>query len=301
MTINKSELLRDLRALTQAGMKDCKDALEETQWDLQAAVDVVKAKGLSNTSRNAGKVAAEGRLVIAVNENGATMVEVNCQTDFVANAIDFQNFANNVGATFANLDLFTYDGALPSELEAARKEVMAVTKENVVVRRWFRVEASPGGAVVSYLHGNAKLGVLVSFETSNATAPEFIKLADEVAMQIAAMNPVSVSRTEVPQEEVDRQKAIFETQLIELNKPQAAWAKIMDGKFNKWYQDVCLLDQESVIYPKTTVKSQLDTLSKQLGTEVKVLSFVRAAVGDGIEKKTDDLAQAVAEAISASS
>lgn len=303
---SNQELIKELRAVTQAGMKDCKDALVESNWDLDQAIDIVKAKGLANTSRNAGKLASEGLLTIVedFDTRSATMVEVNCQTDFVANSPDFKSFVYNAGVVFSGTDLFSYNGDLESlGLEQARKELMATTKENVVVRRWFRTEAAPNGVVAVYLHSNAKIGVMLSLEASTpeiANSKELLELGQELAMQVAAMNPIAVAREALPQEELDRQKGIFETQLAELKKPQAAWAKIMDGKFNKWYTDVCLMDQESVVYPKTSVKQVADAVAKKLGGEIKVLSFVRAAVGEGIEKQQDDLASAVAEAIEGS-
>lgn len=315
--INKTELIKELRALTQAGMKDCKDSLEEVGWNLQKAVDAVKAKGLSNTTRNATKTAAEGVVQVVPyfksDSNSITMVEINCQTDFVANSPDFKKFADHVGLMFSAVDLFSFNGNLGqlqyktdngtlTDLEMNRKELMATTKENIVVRRWWRVEAAPvTGLVCSYLHSNSKIGVIVSLETSpgllDSNSAELLEFGEELAMQIAAMSPLAVTREQLPQEEVDRQKGIFETQLTELNKPQAAWPKIMEGKFNKWYTDVCLLDQESVVMPKTSVKDLIAAKGKQLGGEIKVLNFVRAAVGEGIETVKADLAADVASMI----
>lgn len=307
--INKTDLIKELRAATQAGMKDCKDALEENAWDLNKAVDAVKAKGLALTARNATKVAAEGKLVITAGSNGVTMVEVNCQTDFVANGEHFNSFLNTAGLCLSAVDLFTFNGdmsTVPADanktLEQARQELMATSKENIVVRRWWRVETAPAvGLVCSYLHSNAKIGVVVSLETSpgllDKQHQELLIFGEELAMQIAAMNPLAVSRENLNEDEVARQKVIFETQLTELNKPQAAWAKILDGKFNKWYTDVCLLDQESVVMSKTSVKDLIAAKGKQLGGEIKVLSFVRAAVGEGVEVQKVDLAADVASMI----
>lgn len=312
--INKMDLVKELRALTQAGMSDCKAALEECEYDLQKAIDAVKAKGLNNTTRNAGKVAAEGVVDIAKSLNGdATMVEINCQTDFVAKSPAFLEFATTATALFSmtpfevlakpfSLTELVLDG---KSLEDSRKEVMASTKENVLVRRWVRFEAGdPSIRVFSYLHGNARLGVLLKLQATHmagepdtgvAETPEFKQLGEELAMQIAAMSPLAVSRDQLAPEEIERQRGIFETQLTEAKKPQAAWPKIMEGKFNKWYTDVCLLDQESVITAKTSVAQVIANLEKRLATHIKVVEFQRLAVGEGVEVKKENYGDEIAK------
>ncbi len=309
-----SELLKELRALTSAGMKDCRDALEANGWDLDKAVDAVKVKGLQNTTSREGRVASEGVVtVVHFGEPGssAVMVEVNCQTDFVARNPDFIGFAEQVGDALAtmlqshelqlgqpfNVDEIVIDRGLT--VGDLRKSVIADTRENVQIRRWWAEQVADDNRVVwSYTHANNKLAVLVSFESPSVTVQEFKDFADGVAMQIAAMNPSAVSRTQLSSDEIDRQKAIFETQLTEANKPQAAWPKILDGKFNKWYSDVCLMDQESVLVPKKTVGQLADELSVTLTTlpgKVKVLNFVRCQVGEGVEKTVEDFASEVAK------
>lgn len=308
-----SELLKELRALTSAGMKDCRDALEANGWDLDKAVDAVKVKGLQNTTSREGRVASEGVVkVVHYGDPGssAVMVEVNCQTDFVARSPNFIGFAEQVGDALATMlqsqelqigevlkvDDIVVDG--DKTVGDLRKGVIADTRENVQVRRWWAEEVTDNRVVWSYTHANNKLAVLVSFESPSVTVQEFKDFADGVAMQIAAMNPSAVSRTQLSSDEIDRQKAIFETQLTEANKPQAAWPKILDGKFNKWYSDVCLLDQESVLVPKKTVGQLAKELSITLtGVEgnVKVLNFVRCQVGEGVEKPVEDFASEVAK------
>ncbi len=302
-----AEQIKELRGLTQAGMAACKDALVEADGDMNKAVDIVKAKGLANVTARSGRVSSEGRVVSFETGNKITLVEVNCQTDFVANADQFGKFATDVAITLGSMDLFNFDGDLSkvkplnTSLEDARKEVSAATGENVVVRRWAVEEvSSENAALASYVHSNNKIGVAVSFEASDLNAflnPVVLEMMSNVAMQIAAMNPVSVSRDRVAQEELDRQRAIFETQLRDANKPEAAWSKIIEGKFNKWFTEVCLLDQESVMVAKKSVGTVISELAKELGCELKVLNFVRLQVGEGIEKKTENLAEAVAAAI----
>lgn len=296
--MSNTELIKELRALTSAGMKDCKDALEESNWDLQKAVDIVKAKGLNVVSGRAGKVASEGTVTVWHFAGGVAMAEVNCQTDFVANSPDFKGFAQNVTREVAeatmNGEPFTTD-----MVEQERQAVVSTTKENVVVRRWWVEQPlSPLTATYSYVHSNGKIGVLLTLMAPSADAAKdsaFRELGDDLAMQIAAMSPLAVDAERIPQEEKDRQKAIFEMQLKEENKPEKMWDKIMEGKFRKWNTEVCLLEQESVVVPKTTVKQVIKNVGTKLGGEVKVINFVRCQVGEGIEKKQDNLAEEVAK------
>lgn len=297
--MNNSELIRELRALTSAGMKDCRDALEESAWDLQKAVDIVKIKGLNIADGRTGRVASEGKVGILYVAPAmvACMAEVNCQTDFVANSDDFKQFA---AITLTKLGeegkAFSAD-----MVEDARKELVSKTKENVVVRRWQTIrpsDFSPLTRIFGYQHSNAKIGVLIVMQASNeavANSPELKALGEDLAMQICAMNPLAVSPESVSQEEKDRQKVIFETQLKEENKPEKMWSKILEGKFRKWNSEVCLLEQESVVIPKTTVKQVVKNVGTKLGGEIQVVSFVRYQAGEGIEKKQDNLAEEVAK------
>jgi len=315
--INKTELIKELRALTQAGMSNCKSALEESDWDLQKAVDLVKAKGLQNTTRQESKIAAEG--VVRIRHEGwfAVMAEVNCNTDFVAKSPAFSAFVDDVleGVVqfmnvpqYPDFDLEKVE-VRGKSLEQARKELIASTGENIVVRRWWVEQIASGTShIATYTHSNSKVGVMVSFGTQipaidpvnnvpslkvPGSIPEFVEFADNVAMQIAAMAPVAVSKDTLLNEVVNRQQAIFETQLKEMKKPEAAWPKILEGKFNKWYSDVCLLNQESVVVQKKTIQDLLDDLQKQVGGAIKIFSFHRCSVGEGIETVKENLAEEV--------
>lgn len=296
--MSNTELIRELRALTSAGMKDCKEALEEAGWDLQKAVDIVKVKGLNIADGRTGRVASEGLVDIAVGPNLAVMVEVNCQTDFVANSKEFKQFVHNTKHKLYDRAV-AFSSFTVGDVEEERKAVVSTTKENVVVRRWWVEEAGvPMVKVFAYQHSNNKIGVLVTMQAPSeeaANSPEFKALGEDLAMQICAMNPLAVAADRIPQDEKDRQKAIFETQLKEENKPEKMWEKIIEGKFRKWNTEVCLLEQESVVVPKTTVKQVVKNVGAKLGGEITVVNFVRCQVGEGIEKKQDNLAEEVAK------
>ena len=294
--MSNTELIKELRALTQAGMKDCREALEEANWDLQKAVDIVKIKGLNIADGRSGRAASDGRLDIATSPTLAVMVEVNCQTDFVANSKEFAKFVHDTkhkvyDAVSSNVDFDV------NTVEDERKTVVSITKENIVVRRWFAEQSlSPEVRVFAYEHPNHKLGVLLSLQAPTAetiNAPEFIALGEELSMQVAAMNPMAVSVERLTSEDLDRQKAIFETQLKEEGKPQAMWSKILEGKMRKWNAEVVLLEQESVVVPKITVGQVIKGVGAKLGGEITVVNFVRCQVGDGIEKKQDNFAEEV--------
>lgn len=293
-------MIQELRALTQAGMSDCKSAIEHCEGDLQKAVDYLKVKGLNIADGRSGRAASEGVIAIDSEDNIAAMIEVNCQTDFVAKMPAFSKFAATAAygllwATKAN-ETFAHNGWA---LETVRKELVSTTKENVVLRRWWVEQAfSPSAKVFWYLHPNAKIGVLLTLMAPNETlinSEVFRELGDNLTMQVAAMNPLAVSMNRLNQDDTDRQKLIFETQLQQLNKPQTAWAKILEGKFRKWHTEVCLLEQESVWMPKKSVSQMVENVSKTLGGEVQIVNFIRCQVGEGIETKKDDLAEEVAK------
>lgn len=297
--MSNTDLIKELRALTQAGMKDCKESLEEAGWDLQRAVDIVKTKGLNIVSGREGKVASEGAVMISNVGNTYAMVEVNCQTDFVANSPDFRNFATHTANVLAQR-FHSNEPFATDDVEPMRKDLVSTTKENIVVRRWWAEQPNSLEArTYTYVHSNNKIGVLLTLQ---ASIPEYqmdeaivTELGNDLAMQIAAMSPLAISVDRLDPDVVTRQKAIFEAQLTELNKPQAAWAKILEGKFNKWYTEVCLLNQESVVLSKTSIQQVIKNVGTKLGGEIQLVNFIRCQVGEGIEKQQSNLADEVAK------
>lgn len=305
-------MIKELRERTLAGMSDCKNALTEAEGDLEKAVEIILKKGIVKAAARAGKVAAEGEVRTLVEGTRGTIVEVNCQTDFVARGDDFKKFVGDVLsvasklAPGADLGAQKYPGSSKT-IEEIKSERVAASGENHVIRRWDALEAKePGGIVHSYIHMGGKLGVLLLAYAPSADKtkdPEFLKFVDDTAMQIAAMNPIVVQRGDLSEKDVAKQREIYQAQMTEekaagtLKAPEAAWPKIIDGKINKWLTEVTLLGQESVVTPGSTVDKLRQDLGKQLGGEVRLVKFLRYAVGEGIEKKTDDLAAEVAKMV----
>lgn len=298
-----AQMVKELRERTQAGMADCKSALVEAEGDMEKAVEVILKKGLAKTAKRAGAIAAEGEVCSLVSGDGHTgvLVEVNIQTDFAARNDKFRAFAENVtkvalGAKEdASLDELDYPGAGKSVAQV-RDELIAQIGEKIAVRRWAKI-ASTGGFVAEYVHLGGKIGVLVEMGASDALAKkdEVKKLADDIAMHIAAMNPLFLMRSQIPAAAIEKQKEIFEGQLREEGKPEQAWPKIIEGKLNKWCAEACLLEQESIVEPGIRIDALCEKVGKELGGTVEVRRFVRFERGEGIEKAADDFASEVAK------
>jgi elongation factor Ts len=303
-----ASMVKELRERTQAGMSDCKNALVEAGGDMEKAVEVILKKGIVKAASRAGRVAAEGEVATWIAPDGkrGVIVEVNCQTDFVARGDDFKGFVKDVLAVASKapsgteLGAQTYPGTSKT-VDQVRQEMVAKTGENTVVRRWGALEAKePNGIVHAYVHAGGKLAVLVHAEAKDRKNAEFVSFVDNVAMQVAAMNPWVVGREQITASQVDKQKEIFEAQLKEEAKkpPEAAWPKIIEGKVTKWFSEVTLLGQDNVWDPPAgTIDKIRQELGKKLGGEVKIHSFARFSLGEGIEKKTEDLAAEVAKTI----
>jgi elongation factor Ts len=302
------EAVKTLRERTQAGMNDCKNALTEADGDMDKAIEIIQKKGLAKAGVRAERVATEGevRTWVSADKKRGVILEVNCQTDFVARGDDFKAFVTGVcevaqkAVPGSDLNTAQFPGKSDT-VDLVRQGFVGKTGENTVIRRWQRIEAkSPNAYVHAYVHMGGKLAVLIEAEAPSADAlknPEFTSFVDNCAMQIAAMSPIVVSKGELTQTQIDKQKEIFQAQLKEEGKPEAAWPKIIEGKIAKWYTEVTLLGQDNVwAGPEAgTVEKIRGELGKKLGGEVKLLHFTRFGLGEGIEKKTDDLAAEVAK------
>jgi len=296
------QLIRELRERTQAGMTDCKNALVEAGADIDKAVEIILKKGLAKVAKRASAVAMEGEIRAEILDGGraGVLVEINIQTDFAAKNDKFQAFLNDVNAVapkFKSLEeLLQAPLATGKSVEATRDELIAAIGEKIEVRRFARMELSaPAGRVHSYVHMHGKIGVLLAAEAeSDAVAkhPAFLKFVDDIAMQVAAMTPTYLDRTQVPEPEVAKQREIYVEQLKgdPKPKPEQAWPKIIEGKVAKWYTEVCLVDQASVIETNKSVEEVRAEAAKEAGGAIKLLGFVRFALGEGLQKKQDDFA-----------
>jgi elongation factor Ts len=277
----------------------------ESDGDMEKAVEVILKKGIVKAASRAGRIAAEGEVAtwIAPDARKGVIVEINSQTDFVSRGDDFKGLVKAVVEVASKAPKGSDLGAHPcpgttKTIDAVRAELVAKTGENMVVRRWAGLEAKePNGLVVAYVHAGGKLAVLVHAE--GPKSPETSGFVENVAMQIAAMNPMVVSKGDVTKAQLDKQNEIFAAQLKEEGKPEAAWPKILEGKAAKWFTEVTLLGQDNVWDPPagTIEKIRLE-LGKKLGGEVKIHAFVRYSLGEGIERApAEDFAAEVAKTI----
>jgi elongation factor Ts len=293
-------MVRDLREKTNAGMMDCKKALEETKGDFELAIEWLRKKGLASAAKKADRLATEG-LVTAVVANGgktAVLVEINSETDFVAKNDNFKALVAGVANHVASLSSLPTDtaGLLETSLNGAKvgdylKESIAKIGENLVIRRFQRVNTD--GYVHTYIHGDGKIGVIV--EVSAKTASEAVKtFANDVCLHVAAMNPLALSPDQVPKEVVEKEKEILKGKAIEQGKKPEMLDKIVSGQINKFLAESCLLEQSFVKNPDIKVKEYLAQQGKAAGEAFTLRQFVRYELGEGLQKKANNFAEEVA-------
>ncbi|MFC7685389.1 translation elongation factor Ts [Ureibacillus sp. GCM10028918] len=283
-----AQLVKELREKTGAGMMDCKKALVETNGDIDAAVDFLREKGLSSAAKKADRIAAEGTTYILSEGNEAVILEVNAETDFVAKNEKFQVLVSELAQLIlaakpesveAALELTNAEGVKVADLIST---AVATIGEKITLRRFEVKTKTDADAFGSYLHMGGRIGVLVVLEGSTDESA-----AKDVAMHIAAINPQYVSRDEVSEEEVDRERKVLTEQALNEGKPENIVAKMVEGRLGKFFEDVCLLDQTFV---KNSDQKVRDFVKSTGGN---VTSFVRFAVGEGIEKREDNFAEEV--------
>ncbi len=288
MAITASQV-KELRERTGSGMMECKKALVETNGDIEAAIENMRKSGQAKAAKKAGRTAADGLIVIATSADGkqAAIVEVNCETDFVAKDDNFTSFANAVAERAlaggaedveALLNQPLHEGE-ETTINAAREALISKIGENMNVRRFTRFE-STDGAIVSYRHG-VRIGVIAEIEGGDAA------LGKDIAMHIAATNPLCVSADDVPAETLEKERAIFKAQALESGKPENIVDKIVDGRVRKYLAEITLLGQPFVKDPDTTVEKLL------ADNGARVVRFQRFEVGEGIEKKVENFAEEV--------
>ncbi len=283
-----AQMVKELREKTGAGMRDCKKALVETNGNLEEAIDFLREKGLSSAAKKADRIAAEGTTSILVKGNEAVLLEVNAETDFVAKNEGFQvlvkELAEHLLATKpASVEEATAS-TLPNGLTVADHISNAIAKigEKITLRRFVVRTKTDNDAFGPYLHMGGRIGVLVMLEGSTNE-----QAAKDVAMHVAALNPQFISRDEVSEEEVDRERKVLTEQALNEGKPENIVAKMVEGRLGKYFEEVCLLDQSFV---KNSDQKVRDFVNSTGGT---VTEFVRYSVGEGIEKRQDNFAEEV--------
>ena len=297
-------MVKELRELTGSGMMDCKKALVESDGDIDKAVDWLREKGIMKAQKKSGRIAAEGlvRLAFADDHKSAGIVEINSETDFVAKNQEFVDYVQAVADLALvkgneSMEQFLaepFEGSTLLEVHTAK---VAKIGENLNIRRFARVEED-GVVYAGYVHGGGRIGVIVGIKTE-ATPEEIEMVGKDVAMQVASMNPKFVDEDGVDPEYLESEKKILTEQVLNEGKKPEMVDRIVAGKIKKELKEVCLVDQPFVKNSDLSVKQYVDSVAKEMGKPMQVVSMVRYEVGEGIEKKEDDFAAEVAAAAQA--
>ncbi len=299
-------LVKELREKSGAGMMDCKRALGETSGNMDAAIDWLRTKGLATAAKKSGRVASEGLVAIAVDGTKGAVIELNAETDFVARNTEFQEFARALSGLALNAD--GIDALREVEFpETGRKVADELTQriatigENMTLRRMEHVSVS-NGAVVSYMHnttadGLGRIGVLVALE-STADGDSLTGLGKQIAMHIAATSPASLSIDDLDAEAAQREREVLVEQAKASGKSQEIAEKMVEGRMKKYYQEVVLLEQTSVIDGETRIADVVANAGKDAGADIALTGFVRFNLGEGIEKEDTNFAAEVAAQLS---
>ena len=271
----------DLRAKTGVGMMDCKKALTEADGDMEKAIEILREKGMATSAKRAGKIASQGIVEAYINDKCGALVEVNCESDFVARGEQYKAFVMQVAEYIANNDVDSVE-QVSENMATALAEAVAKIGEKIAIRRFAKYANT--GKLDSYIHMGGKIGVIVEM-SGNASE----ELAHDICMQIAAANPSYVKVYEVPKDEIEKEKEILKAQALNEDKPKplAIIEKMVEGRINKYYKEVCLVEQPFVKDGDKTIKALL----KEAGADV--VRFTRFVMGEGLEKKDENLADEV--------
>ncbi len=297
-----AKMVKELRDTTGAGMKDCKNALVEVDGDMQKAIEYLQIKGIAKAAKKSSRVAAEGLVVTYVDESGknAAMVEVNCETDFVANTDKFADFANAVAvaavaAKAADLDALNAAPMEDGTVDSVRNAQVLAIGENISIRRVSFVSLSEPGVVGTYIHGGGSHGCMTVLKTSADVDVEALAaLGRDLCMHVTASKPLYVSESDIEEERVETERRILTKQALESGKPAAIVDKMITGRLKKWRKEICLVDQPFVKNPDLSVAQEVARVGKELGVDIAVESFLVFTRGEGIEKKESNLAEEVA-------
>ena len=295
--------VKNLRETTGCGMMDCKKALTETDGDMQKAIDLLREKGLSKIAKKASRIAAEGIVVAAQDKEKkvGVVIEVNSETDFVAKNAVFVQFVEDCAKTVIAENPADVDALLACKIaggtgtvqEALQEKILTIG-ENLKIRRFARYE----GDLETYIHGGGRIGVMVRFAVEGTPdAAAFQAYAKDIAMQVAAATPTYLDKDSVPAETIAKEKEILTAQAINEGKPANIAEKMVMGRINKYYKEVCLLEQPFIKDGDISVQKFTETTAKELGVKITVLEFVRFEKGEGLEKREDNFADEVASMV----
>ena len=283
-----ASMVKELREMTGAGMMECKKALTEADGDMDKAVDVLRTRGLAAVAKKAGRATNEGTVMALVSDDAkiGALVELNCETDFVGMNEKFKAYAEKIARAALAAKPADLDGLKAAEFEGETVEAIVtdcihVMGENTQLARFAVVEA---GAVASYIHGGGKIGVLVTFDVDgiDATSEDFVHYGRDVAMQVAAVNPIAATREDVPADVVEHEMGIYKAQAAESGKPENIQEKIATGRLEKFFKEQCLAEQEFVKNPDQTVNEYTAEVAKKLGGSIKITGFKRFQLGEAI-------------------
>ena len=294
--------VKELREKTGAGMMDCKKALTESNGDVEAAVDFLRKKGLAAAAKKASRIAAEGLVGAVVEGNIGALVEINCETDFVAKNADFQAFVKTVanhiiGSSAADVDALKAESVDGKTIQEHVQELTLKIGEKIDVRRFAKTTLSGEGKIGSYVHGG-KIGVLVEVNTETADqakSDDFAELVNDLCLHVAAADPKFLTADQIDEAFKKREADVYRAQLIEQGKPENMIDNIIKGKLNKLASEVCLMDQKFVKNPDLSIAKLLGEYEGKVGGKLTIKNFHKTNLGEGIEKKEDNLADEVAK------
>ncbi len=287
MTITADQV-KKLREKTGAGMMDCKKALQESNGDIQKAIDYLRKQGIAKATQKASRVAKEGLIFSAIHSQGrlGVLLELNCETDFVARTEDFKKLAKEMSAWIID-QRPSQINQITQSMKDRLNQTVAKLGENITAKRFafFELNEKSNGLIYSYIHPGDKLGVLLELRCRTegmAQNQEFKQLAKDISMQIAATNPLVITRDELKPEIIDKEKDIYRTQAKNEEKPERVIERIVDGKIEKYFQEVCLLEQPFVKDQDRSVKGRIDEAQNKLSEEITVGQFARFRLGDEV-------------------
>ena len=279
----KASQVKELRDMTGVAMMDCKKALVECEGNIEKALDLLRSNSALKAEKKSSRIAADGILIASVNVDYATLVELNSETDFAAKDSNFLSFANKVREYISNNKIFDPSAFNESSLEEERKSLVQTVGENIQIRRVVTLEFDTYMHIGMYLHSDSKLGSLVVIKDGNEN------IAKDIAMHVSAFNPICLSEEDIDKDILEREKVIYQNQAQDSGKPKEIMNKMVDGKIRRFLSEVSLISQNFVKDPDITVKEYIEK------NGASIISFARLKVGEGIEVKTKDFAEEVAE------